>query len=448
MKRTKGEAKMKEAKISKDEFKEIITKLLPKAVVNSTKKEISINLEEYGFTSNWKIDLGHLNKILEDVHKKKLEGETIMYDKHSYETILKLESSSFPFRIPTREDIAIKDSDNKINYNVGYPSKEYLLFALKNFGDEWIKNPLFAIRQIGHAGYRAHYRYKQFMEEEKIKDFLDLLRKASIPARYSLKIYSESEKTVKEFEELADSLIFNISYNLSVAIVKIKFLDEYIPMERTHRIKRNSIEKIEPPRRKYIPSLVHHYQMGIATDNPMLQFISFYQILEYFFEKIYEEELFNKMRNKITDPGFSYKNDSDLNALIKIVKSKIQTRGEVITYNENYALCLTLKKYITDLDELKEKLKKYDDKTLLDYYQNNPVPFSKGNTINWNNQDTNVTLQNVTDRIYKTRNSIIHSKESDKPRYVSFKDEKSLSKEIPLVKSIAEEVIIRSAKLM
>jgi len=442
----KGEAKMNEIKISKDEFKEIITKLLPEAEIKLTKKKMSINLERYDFTRNWEIDLDYLNKILEQVNEKKLKGETVMYDERSYETILKFESPHSLFDISEIKDIEKEDHDNKIRYSIGHTSKEYLLFALKNFGDQWIKNPLVKMR-IRRVGYRSHYRSKQFIQEEKIKDFLDLLIKASIPARYSLQIHSESEKTVKEFEELADSFMFTISYNLSVAMIKIKFLDEYIPTERIHRVRRTSIEKFEPPRRKYIPSLVHHYQMGIATDDPMLQFISFYQILEYFFEKIYKEELFSKIRNKITNPSFSYKNDSDLNGLIKIVKSNMQTRGGAISYNENYALRLTLKKYITDLDELKEKLKEYD-KTLLNYYQNNPVPFSKGNIINWNSQDTNTILENIADRIYKTRNSIIHSKESDKPKYTPFKDEKSLSKEIPLVKFMAEEAIIRSAKLM
>jgi len=437
---------MKEIKISKDEFQEIITKLLPEAKIKLTKKRMSINLERYDFTRNWEIDLDYLNEILEYANEKKLKGETVMYDEHSYETILKFESLHSFFDISEIKDIEKEDHHNKIRYSIGYTSKEYLLFALKNFGDEWIKNTLVKMR-IRRAGYRSHYRSKQFIKEEKIKDFLDLLIKASIPARYSLQIHSESEKTVKEFEELADSFIFNISYNLSIPIVKVKYLDEYIPLKRIHRVRRTSLEKIEPPRRKYIPSLMHHYQMGIAAANPMLQFISFYQILEYFFEKIYEEELIKKIRNKITSPDFSYKNESALKDLIKIVKSKMLTRGGTITYNEKDALHLTLKKYIVDLETLKEELNK-NDKTLLDYYQKNQVPFSNGNTINWSNQDTNTTLRNIANRIYKTRNSIIHSKESGKIKYTPFRDEKSLSKEIPLIKFIAEEAIIRSAELM
>jgi len=431
---------MEKTKTDINKIEESITSLFPDAKLKSTKERMTIELGP----TKWIIDLDELNKILENVYKKGNEGETIIYDKNSYETILKFESSSLFFPVI----IEVKDPENKINYNIGHPSKEYLLFGLENFTNKPIfKEFSFLIKaRLRQVLRKFSDEYGQSKDKNKAGNFLDLFIETSFPSRYTLRIQSESEKDIKEFEDLADSFIFNVSYNLGVAIVRVKLLDEYFSIKRSHKMERNDIEEIEPPRRTYIPGLVQRYQMGLATDNPMLQFISFYQILEYFFESIYEEELIKQIRDKITSPGFSYKKDTSLKELIKTVKKTMLPRGETVTYSEKEALSLTLKKYI-NVETLKEELNK-DDKTLIDYYKNNEVPFSKGDTIDWDNQNTDSILKNITNRIYKNRNSIVHGKESGKSGYTPFKDDKSLSKEIPLIKSIAEEVIIESSELL
>lgn len=52
-------------------------------------------------------------------------------------------------------------------------------------------------------------------------------------------------------------------------------------------------------------------------------------------------------------------------------------------------------------------------------------------------------------RIYFTRNSLVHSKSGkNQERYKPYKDESELKKEIPLVKAIAELIIINSSKII
>ena len=38
-------------------------------------------------------------------------------------------------------------------------------------------------------------------------------------------------------------------------------------------------------------------------------YISFYHIIEYYFDEVYQKKLLDDMREKITSPDFSYKND-------------------------------------------------------------------------------------------------------------------------------------------
>jgi len=59
-------------------------------------------------------------------------------------------------------------------------------------------------------------------------------------------------------------------------------------------------------------------------------------------------------------------------------------------------------------------------------------------------------MPKIANRIYKTRNALVHSKSNDyiaKERgiYKPFKNNKELSKEIPLMRYISEAIIIKSA---
>ena len=43
-------------------------------------------------------------------------------------------------------------------------------------------------------------------------------------------------------------------------------------------------------------------------------------------------------------------------------------------------------------------------------------------------------------------NAIVHSKEGEKSKYEPFKHDKQLAKELPLIRAVAEEIIINSAE--
>lgn len=99
--------------------------------------------------------------------------------------------------------------------------------------------------------------------------------------------------------------------------------------------------------------------------------------------------------------------------------------NEEFQINEPEALRLVLEKFIIDFDELKDEIGTYDS-SLLEYYKTNEVSFSKGNRVNFE-EERQAILKNLRERIYKTRNSIVHSKDTDKTKYLPFKHDKELS---------------------
>ncbi|KAK2313562.1 hypothetical protein XC49_19995, partial [Clostridioides difficile] len=113
--------------------------------------------------------------------------------------------------------------------------------------------------------------------------------------------------------------------------------------------------------------------------------------------------------------------------------------------NELESLKYVLSEYIS-IEDLKVRIDTLDSKAV-QYYQNNKVPFCNAPIIGWN--DTQGAFAQIAKRVYFTRNSLVHSKSGkNKERYRPYKDEKQLQMEIPLVKAIAESIIINSSKIL
>ena len=131
---------------------------------------------------------------------------------------------------------------------------------------------------------------------------------------------------------------------------------------------------LDVPRRMYVKDLVHHYQLGISSESPMLQYLSFYHVAEHWFESIYQDDLVDQIQGRLTGPSFSFRRKKDIQDLIKHVNRAIQLRNEELIINEEVALRLTLAKYV-DLTQLVADLALYD-KDALDYLSCTKVPFS------------------------------------------------------------------------
>ena len=107
---------------------------------------------------------------------------------------------------------------------------------------------------------------------------------------YSLRIQSEVALTPKTLRQAADTLSFQLAYNLDTAFVSVRSFEEVVRRTRLRRIRRAKIEDLNPPRRIYDSDLVSHYQMSVATDSPPLEYLSYYHVAEHFFEAVFEDE--------------------------------------------------------------------------------------------------------------------------------------------------------------
>ena len=133
----------------------------------------------------------------------------------------------------------------------------------------------------------------------------------------------------------------------------------------------------------------------------------------------------------------------------------MKTQKEEGVWDEKISFLLCLKKLVPDLNELKDCINDIDTNAL-EYYRDNNIPFASHENeisnqvkdsvrINFNDLPDAI-YANIRNRVYLVRNAIVHSKNGEKLRYEPFKHDKELQKEIPLIRAIAEEIIINSAK--
>ncbi|WNL40995.1 hypothetical protein RN347_10140 [Halomonas sp. PAMB 3264] len=365
-------------------------------------------------------------------------SETVLSDDKSYEILVREEGHFHRFLPRSRgEDVVLEigDPDNRITYTLGRPSNQFCLYLIKNaaqYGEP---------RALSRPGMPSLVMRRVLEEQTCV---LELVKKC-IAGRLTLKLTSETKKSVSEFDKFSSAFLFNITYNTDTSLVQQRDFDELLRTGRITRSRRSSLDEIDPPRRTYIPDLIHHYQLAVGTENPMLEYISYYHIVEHFFESIFNEALVETVRNKLTHPDFSYKRKKDISSLIKDIAKSIKMRDDSMTFSEQEGLRLTLVRHV-DLADLNQKLNDYDD-SLVSYYKTSPVAFSSAPVVDLEGDDEDLIFKNLAGRIYKNRNSIVHSKESEKSKYMPFRDDKTLVKDVPLIRFISEQIIFATSSV-
>lgn len=370
---------------------------------------------------------------------KNTHNETALWDDFEYEVLVREESRrpTSTFHLKTSMPV-LKDQESGLTYVFGVASDEYFLFLLqkiKSIGPlRMLSQPPLAIRD------------RIVKSDATADNALDVAKGLLGPRMMTLRISSTKSRTVAEFEKFADAYFFQLSYNFDQAILPQRYLDELLRLGRLTRLRRASPDELEPPKRTYIPDLIHHYQLAIASENPALEFLSYYHVMEHFFEDIFRDALIEDIRRLITQPDFSYRRNKDIVRLIKKVSDKQKSDGDDVRFSEQDALELTLTKFVEPRSLLSE-IREYDD-SLVAYYRKEKVEFCDGDLVNLELTDSRQIIKSLTKRIYKTRNALVHSKDGAKGKYVPFKDDKLLIREVPLMRFIAEIIIVESSRVM
>ncbi len=341
--------------------------------------------------------------------------------------------SSLPLRLRDQPP-NIADPDNGLTYSIGPASTEYTLFLLHSAA------------KVGRPRMIARMPPRFALErvpEEQVGDLFEILRRST--RILTVRIASERARTPSELERHLNAFLFQITYNLDAALVPLKSFEDLVRTGRLEGMRRAAIAEVDPPRRLYLPDLVYHYQLAVATESAALAYLSLYHVAENFFEEIFSDDLVEKVRTRLTQPDFSYKRKKDISALVKEVGKAIQLRNERVVFSEQEALRLTLARFV-DLAQLQSDLNRFDP-SLVEYYATTKIGFSGADEVDLRNPTLDA-FKPLAARIYKTRNSIVHSKESERTKYIPFRDDRLLSRELPLLRFLAEQITISTSTVL
>lgn len=289
---------------------------------------------------------------------------------------------------------------------------------------------------------RTLYSNLHSSEENKPRNIVDTLYRP-----ITIKIYNLNESSVKTALAKSDGIIDGCIFSLSALKTNpIVLIDEW--PTRRRRLKnsndyefgeKNSGNILPIPKLKLNPVLVRFHQQATSTDIASLKYLAFYQILEFFFLSVSDENLYTSLSRRINDLKFQ----SIPQHLDKIIQDVVSHKRE---NDETEMLKNVLKKYV-DENEVILFINDYEKFLSRKVYSNKRSVF--GVDIASTEIKVGHVFGNISKSIKAVRNALVHSSDRHErnDRYIPYSKEGTelIELELPLIKFLADKIIIASA---
>lgn len=342
-------------------------------------------------------------------------------------------------RFSRNEEVEVEDNVNGVSYRLGPASLEYCIYVINMICES---EEIDYHRTIHDFRMTFNIASRRAVFENNF-DFKRILPRTL--RLTSLKMQFDNETNLAQIKKYASAFEYLFMYKRGYALFEVSNISTLLRMEGGGRSRVSNLE--EPPKRSVNPEILEFYSMALASEDPFTMYISFYHIIEYYFDEVYQKKLLDDMREKITSPDFSYKNDKKLLDLASYINKRMKSDNEAGKGNELESLKYVLTTF-APVEELKDKLNEINS-SLVQFYSEKSVSFT-GNSqlkIAWN--DLGGVYTSLAKRIYATRNALVHSKSGQNDKlYKPLKHKEVLRKELPLVQVVAEMVIVKSGEVL
>ena len=330
-----------------------------------------------------------------------------------------LEEAYTPRIVLTSNDDRLKD----IKVSIGRPSPAFIILETLN------------ARRLTH-------KYDLFKKEE-IKSYANGLFHIDTSEYISLVLFIEgvsvsSENDVNNIlQKVKDAISFELDINFNIK-QPLEFLEErldegYLPQKR---------RKINFtfPEYQYDQKPMSLYWNAVGAEQmPLLQYFSYYQVLEYYFPYFARHEAHNIIKNMVKNPSFETALDENISNLLTTIQPFLSKGG---VGNERSALLATVKSCVTEpeirsfFEENHEIAEFFRSKFQLIASQKISVESSKADIVT-----------ETSNRIYEIRCKIVHTKSGDLRSQSALllpntKEAKQLGIDIQLIRFVAGKVLI------
>lgn len=337
----------------------------------------------------------------------------------------------------------VVDNINGITYDVGLASLDYCMFLLDEIVE---KTKVYGRRMyidLRHKTRMVLRRNRQFDSADNPLDILPELLKA-----YTLKISTDKEKSINTLRDFASSYEYLLMYKQHLSISEYRDVQSMYYISGSGFSGRWQREMVEaPPQRIYNSEVLEYYTMAMESRDPFTSYISFYHVIEHYFDAVFRKKLTEKIKQRMTHPDFSYKSEERLYELAKFIRKEMNSDDESGKGDEFDSLKYVLMEYVP-IEDLKSRIQLLDAEAV-EYYNSCFVPFSNSNKTKIAWSDAQGVYTNISKRIYETRNSLVHTKSEQKEnQYKPYRHKDELIKEIPLIRAVADLVIIGSSQIL
>lgn len=257
---------------------------------------------------------------------------------------------------------------------------------------------------------------------------------------YSVK---QHDKALGILESTADSVFMQLDLVVGLPFALARDRQNRV-FTRRNRGALKAIESMAFPQQEYDRGPVSLYQYGRSAEGmPLLQFLAFYQVAEFYYPTYSDADARRRVRNVLKDPKFRESRETDIGRLLLIIQSKGNKFG-----SERAQLKATVNECV-DAPGLLEFV--HADPKRSEYFTEYP---RKGRHARINMQSGNDDLlDEVAARLYDIRCEIVHTKDTsddlgtERARLLPFSAEADqLEHDIALMQFVAQRVLIASSR--
>jgi hypothetical protein len=251
--------------------------------------------------------------------------------------------------------------------------------------------------------------------------------------------HTSSEETAHSLQTLSDSFFFDLDVRYGAVIDLVPSRGRVAPV----RLRAGSTPRpAEFPQNRYLAQPAALYRYGRSAQGlPLLSFLAFYQVLEYFFPIFTQDEVMRRVQQTLRSPRFDPADEVSVLRLIEAIKPTMRFGvPEKEQLRATVRRCLdgeTVREFITSTDRAREHF----------CHKSQTVP---GLLPLRPETSTPDIRDQVADRIYDIRCRIVHTKSDGGESGVELllptgPEARSLGPDIELVRLAAQEALIAGA---
>ncbi|MFF3727016.1 hypothetical protein ACFYYM_32150 [Streptomyces erythrochromogenes] len=253
---------------------------------------------------------------------------------------------------------------------------------------------------------------------------------------------SRHDEALELLDRISDSVFFEFDLHYGVSLKLLHSPSMRRARNNSSKIQSTAI-KVPPrnPQNSYLKDPLALYQYGRSSSGiPLLEYLAYYQVLEYFFPSFSHKATLEKLRNELLDPRFQADDTSNLVRILNLASGAGKGYG-----SEREQLRATIAGCVTE-EQIREFIQ--SDEVLAQHFSGKQK--IKGAALINLADSKNDLVTAVANRAYDIRCRIVHTKEEAGGASVELllpfsREAEMLRPDIELIKYIAQKSLISGA---